>query len=205
MKRIISILFAVIIVSTSFAQSNFITVGAGFLNPKARVQYEHGFSDMHSTGANLGYYFANWTGPRLEGFYRIYFGGDYERGMFFQASAGAGLFSFALGDDDLTTFDYYDAATGITTTYDIYKSGGSWLSSGGGLAFGGKLTTNGGFVFETTLGYQFWSPPPSNYSEDYDDYYALSTAAADAIETIGYYVVGPGFPLHLQVKLGFNF
>ena len=31
-------------------------------------------------------------GPRLEGFYRIYFGGDNEKGMFMQATAGAGIF-----------------------------------------------------------------------------------------------------------------
>jgi hypothetical protein len=71
------------------------------------VQFEHGFGDMHSTGANLGYYFANWTGPRLEGFYRIYFGGDNEKGMFMQTSAGAGAFSYALDDDAITDFYYY--------------------------------------------------------------------------------------------------
>ena len=49
----------------------------------------------------------NWKGPRLEGFYRIYFGGDNEKGMFMQATAGAGLFSYVFDDDDLT-FTYYD-------------------------------------------------------------------------------------------------
>ena len=99
----------------------------------------------------------------------------------------------------MTTFDYNG------NTYDIYEDGGRWLTSGGGIAFGGKLTARGGFVFESTVGYHFWTPPPSNYSSDYDDYYALNAGAADVVETIGYYVVGPGFPLHFQVKLGINF
>ena len=54
------------------------TVGAGVLNTKVRVQFEHGFQDMMSAGANLSYYTQNWKGPRLEGFYRIYFGDDNE-------------------------------------------------------------------------------------------------------------------------------
>ena len=195
MKKIVSILCAGMIIFSASAQSNSLTTGIGLLNAKVRVQFEHGFADMHSTGVNLGYYLVNWTGPRLEGFYRIYFGGDNEKGMFLQASAGAGLFSYALDDDGLTTFDY----NGVT--YDRYNSDGSWMTAGGGVAFGGKATTNGGFVFESSLGYQFWSPPPPNASSDYD----LYANASDAVEMLGYYVVGPGFPLMFQVKLGFNF
>ena len=82
MKKIILLLFIGALTFNVSAQSNSLTAGIGLLNPKVRVQIEHGFGDMHSTGANLGYYFANWTGPRLEGFYRIYFGGDNEKGMF---------------------------------------------------------------------------------------------------------------------------
>ena len=201
MKKIILLLFIGALTFNVSAQSNSLTAGIGLLNPKVRVQFEHGFGDMHSTGANLGYYFANWTGPRLEGFYRIYFGGDNEKGMFMQTSAGAGAFSYALDDDAITDFYYYDAS-GQYVTSSIYKDGGTWITAGGGIAFGGKLTTRGGFVFESTMGYHFWSPPPSNYSSDYDDFY-VSTGSA--LETLGYYVVGPGFPLHFQVKLGFNF
>ena len=201
MKKIILLLFIGALTFNVSAQSNSLTAGIGLLNPKVRVQLEHGFGDMHSTGANLGYYFANWKGPRLEGFYRIYFGGDNEKGMFMQASGGFGSFSYAL--EDITTFDYYNASTGQFTTYDLYE-GGRWITAGGGIAFGGKMTTRSGFVFESTMGYQIWSPPPSNYSSYYNDYYA-STAAADAAETLGYYVVGPGFPLQFQIKLGYNF
>ena len=201
MKKIILLLFIGSLTFNVSAQSNSLTAGIGLLNPKVRVQLEHGFGDMHSTGANLGYYFANWKGPRLEGFYRIYFGGDNERGMFMQASAGAGAFSYAIDTDAITEF-YYTDANGLNVTSSIYKDGGTWITAGGGLAFGGKLTTRGGFVFESTVGYHFWSPPPSNYTSDYDDFY-VSTGSA--LETIGYYVVGPGFPLHFQIKLGFNF
>jgi len=201
MKKIILLLFIGALTFNVSAQSNSLTAGIGLLNPKVRVQLEHGFGDMHSTGANLGYYFANWKGPRLEGFYRIYFGGDNEKGMFMQASGGFGSFSFAL--EDVTTFEYYNPSTAQYTTYDLYE-GGRWITAGGGIAFGGKMTTRSGFVFESTMGYQIWSPPPSNYSSYYNDYYA-ATAVVDAAETLGYYVVGPGFPLQFQIKLGYNF
>ena len=206
MRRTILLLFIGALSFNVFAQSNSLTTGFGILNPKVRVQYEAGFGDMHSAGVNLGYYLVNWTGPRLEGFYRIYFGGDHEKGMFMQASAGAGMFSYALDDDAETTFDYVDPVTGVTTNYDIYNSGGTWVTSGGGIAFGGKMTSRGGFVFESTMGYQIWTAPPSNYSSNYDDYWANSAAGAvDAVETLGYYLIGPGFPLQFQIKLGFNF
>ena len=201
MKKIILLLFIGALSFNVSAQSNSLTAGIGLLNPKLRVQFEHGFADMHSAGANLGYYFANWKGPRLEGFYRIYFGGDNEKGMFMQASGGFGSFSYAL--EEITTFDYYNPSTGQFTTYDLYEDG-RWITAGGGIAFGGKMTTRSGFVFETTMGYQIWSPPPTNYSSYYDDYYGTS-AAADAAETLGYYLVGPGFPLQFQMKLGYNF
>jgi hypothetical protein len=204
MKKIILLLFIGALSFNVFAQSNSLTTGFGILNPKVRVQYEAGFGDMHSAGVNLGYYFVNWTGPRLEGFYRIYFGGDNEKGMFMQASAGAGLFSFAIDEESTTEFTYTE--NGVVLTSDIYNSSGTWITSGGGIAFGGKMTSRGGFVFESTMGYQIWTPPPSNYSSEYDDYYYLSTGSAlDVAETLGYYVVGPGFPLHFQIKLGYNF
>jgi len=194
MKKIILLLFIGALTFNVSAQSNSLTAGMGLLNTKVRVQLEHGFNYNMSTGANLSYYMVNWKGPRLEGFYRIYFGDDNERGMFAQAKAGAGLFSNVWDGDDLTF-------TSNGTTYDVYDSN-SWMTVGGGIAFGGKITTTGGFVFETTLGYHFWTPPTNQYSSDYDDYY---DDALNAFETVGYYVVGPGFPLDMQVKFGFMF
>ena len=194
MKKIILLLFIGALNFNVSAQSNSVTAGMGLLNAKIRVQLEHGFNNNMSTGANLSYYMVNWKGPRLEGFYRIYFSDDNEKGMFVQAKAGAGLFSNVWDGDDLTFTD-----NGIT--YDVYESN-TWMTVGGGIAFGGKITTRGGFVFETTLGYHFWTPPLDNYSDDYDNYYPSSI---NAVETIGYYVVGPGFPIDMQVKFGFNF
>jgi len=194
MKKVILFLFIGALAFNVSAQSNSVTAGMGLLNTKVRVQLEHGFNYNMSTGANLSYYMENWKGPRLEGFYRIYFGDDNERGMFAQAKAGAGLFSNVWDGDDLTF-------TSNGTTYDVYDSN-SWMTVGGGIAFGGKITTTGGFVFETTLGYHFWTPPTNQYSSDYDDYY---DDALNAFETVGYYVVGPGFPLDMQVKFGFMF
>jgi hypothetical protein len=195
MKKIILLLFIGALNFNVSAQSNSVTAGMGLLNAKIRVQLEHGFNNNMSTGANLSYYMVNWKGPRLEGFYRIYFSDDNEKGMFVQAKAGAGLFSNVWDGDDLT----FTASNGIT--YDVYESN-TWMTVGGGIAFGGKITTRGGFVFETTLGYHFWTPPLDNYSDDYDNYYSSSI---NAVETIGYYVVGPGFPIDMQVKFGFNF
>ena len=194
MKKIILLLFIGALNFNVSAQSNSVTAGMGLLNAKIRVQLEHGFNNNMSTGANLSYYMVNWKGPRLEGFYRIYFSDDNEKGMFVQAKAGAGLFSNVWDGDDLTFTD-----NGIT--YDVYESN-TWMTVGGGIAFGGKITTRGGFVFETTLGYHFWTPPLDNYSDDYDNYYSSSI---NAVETIGYYVVGPGYPIDMQVKFGFNF
>ena len=191
MKKIILLLLIGALSFNVSAQSNYLTAGLGVLNAKVRVQFEHGFEDMHSTGVNVGYYLENWTGPRAEAFYRIYFGGDYEKGMFMQASAGAGMFSFAL-DDDLSSL----------YSYNIYNDQSTWTTLGGGIALGGKMTSRGGFVFESTMGFQIWSAPPSNYSDQYND--ALIDGFGDAVETVGYYVVGPGFPLHFQVKFGFN-
>jgi hypothetical protein len=170
MKKIILLLFIGALNFNVSAQSNSVTAGMGLLNAKIRVQLEHGFNNNMSTGANLSYYMVNWKGPRLEGFYRIYFSDDNEKGMFVQAKAGAGLFSNVWDGDDLTFTDY----NGIT--YDVYESN-TWMTVGGGIAFGGKITTRGGFVFETTLGYHFWTPPLDNYSDDYDNYYSSSINA----------------------------
>ena len=199
MKKIILLLFIGALTFNVSAQSNSLTAGLGLLNTKIRVQLEHGFNNNMSTGANLSYYMVNWKGPRLEGFYRIYFSDDNEKGMFFQGKAGVGMFSNVWDGDDLN-FNYYDV-NGNYVEADVYDSN-SWMTIGGGIAFGGKITTRGGFVFETTLGYHFWTPPLENYSDEYNNYYA---SAANAVETIGYYVVGPGFPLDMQIKFGYKF
>lgn len=193
MKKLFTIIFVATLTLSTSAQSNSLTAGVGLLNAKVRVQLEHGFADKMTTGANLSYYLVNWKGPRLEGFYRLYFTDDSDIGAFFQTKAGVGLFSNVL-DGELTTFELGGE------TYDIFEKS-TFTTVGGGIGFGYKYTANGGFVFETTLGYAFWSPPSDNYTDEYQDYSELGYA----FETIGYYLVGPGFPLDFQLKFGYNF
>ena len=190
MKRIITILCAGMITFSASAQSS-VTAGFGLLNAKVRIQYEHGFADMHSAGANLGLYLQGQNGQRLEGFYRIYFGGDNERGMFMQASAGAGMFSY-----------FFDSADQVSiNSIDLYKDEGETFTTfGGSIGFGGKMTSRGGFVFESTLGFQIWTPPPSNFNEDY-----VGLDDVDDATNIVLFYLGPGFPLMFQMKFGFNF
>lgn len=193
MKKLFTIIFVATLTLSTSAQSNSLTAGVGLLNAKVRVQLEHGFADKMTTGANLSYYLVNWKGPRLEGFYRLYFTDDSDIGAFFQTKAGVGLFSNVL-DGELTTFELGGE------TYDIFEKS-TFTTVGGGIGFGYKYTANGGFVFETTLGYAFWSPPSDNYTDEYQAYSELGYA----FETIGYYLVGPGFPLDFQLKFGYNF
>ena len=197
MKRLFTLLLVTTISLSASSQSNSLTAGAGLLNAKVRVQLEHGFADKMTTGANLSYYLVNWKGPRLEGFYRYYFADDNEKGAFFQAKAGVGFFSNVLDDLDgyVTTFELGGE------TYDIFEKS-TFTTVGGGIGFGYKYTANGGFVFETTLGYAGWTPPVDSYSSEYDLYY---NSLAGAAETIGYYVIGPGFPLDFQLKFGYSF
>ena len=196
MKKIILLLFIGALSFNLSAQSNSLTAGLGLLNAKVRIQYEHGFGDMHSTGANLGLYLQGNTGQRLEGFYRIYFGGDNEKGMFMQATAGAGMFSYIFDEDDLLIND------GVNFLYN--DDGDKFTSFGGSIGMGGKMTSRGGFVFESTIGFQIWTPPSSNFNEAYiagDPTYADLN---DGVNTVLYYL-GPGFPLRFQMKFGYNF
>ena len=48
MRKIILLLFIGALTFNVSAQSNSLTAGIGLLNPKVRVQLEHGFGDMHS-------------------------------------------------------------------------------------------------------------------------------------------------------------
>ena len=112
-----------------------------------------------------------------------------------QASAGAGMFSYLFSSDD----QFIDQ-NGIS----LYKDDGEMFTTfGGSIGLGGKLTTRGGFVFESTLGFQLWTPPPSNFNEDFVEAnpgYAFGDAA-----NIALFYLGPGFPLMYQMKFGFNF
>ena len=195
MKKIILLLFVVALTFNLSAQSNSVTAGVGLLNSKVRIQYEHGFGDMHSTGANLSLYLVGQNGQRLEGFYRIYFGGDNEKGMFMQATGGVGIFSYFLESSDLSINN---------NGYYLYEDNGDKFTSfGGSLGLGGKMTTRGGFVFESTLGFQLWTPPASNFNEDYVT--ANPGEALGDATNVALYYLGPAFPLMFQMKFGFMF
>jgi hypothetical protein len=183
MKRIIAILCAGMIAFSASAQSSALTAGIGLLNTKVRVQFEHGFGDIHSTGANLGLYLQANAGQRLEGFYRIYFGGDNEKGMFFQATAGAGMFSYIFDEEDLLISD----ASGNFLYND---DGDKFTSFGGSIGMGGKVTSRGGFVFESTIGFQIWTPPPSNFNDAYLSSNPTYADLNDGVNTALYYL-GP--------------
>ena len=64
MKKIILVLVIACSSSIIIAQSKAISGSFGVLNPKLRVQYEHGLGDAASVGVNTNIYFVNWKGPR---------------------------------------------------------------------------------------------------------------------------------------------
>jgi hypothetical protein len=195
MKKIILLFFIGALSFNTYGQSNSVTAGIGLLNTKVRIQYEHGFGDMHSTGANLSLYLIGQNGQRLEGFYRIYFGGDNEKGMFMQATGGVGIFSYFLDDADLTI---------NSNGFYLYEDNGDKFTSfGGSLGLGGKMTSRGGFVFESTIGFQLWTPPASNFNEDYIN--ANPNQIIGDATNIALYYLGPAFPLMFQMKFGYNF
>jgi len=200
MKKSIAILCSVMITFSVAAQDMALTGAVGLLNAKVRVQYEHLIGDNSSAGANLNYYFVNWTGPKLEGFYRWYFGRDgNEEGLFMQAKGGMGILS-----NLYYSTDYYIPGS---TSY-IYDNK-YWNTFGGGIAFGGKVVTRAGFVFESHIGYHIWTPPVYNFSNEYTNYQNSSyyNAAQDAAalgEAIGWYLT-TGMPLDFQMKFGWQF
>jgi len=179
------------------AQSKAISGSFGILNPKLRVQYEHGLGDAASVGANVNFYLVNWKGPRIEGFFRYYFGRDgNESGLFMQAKGGFGILTHVWDGDEL----YF---TYLGQQYDYYDSK-TWTTVGGGIAFGGKVVGRSGFLFESHIGYHFWSPPTTNYSSGYNNYYSLAAAGATIAETLGWYLT-TGFPIDIQMKFGYQF
>jgi len=189
-------LFTLLFVNESIAQSTAITGMVGLLNAKARVQYEALLGDQSSVGVNLNYYFVNWTGPKLEAFYRMYLGRDgNEEGVFIQLKGGTGI---------LSNLEYAEAFTYNGSSYNMYENK-TWQTIGGGIAIGGKVVGRSGFVFESHIGYHFWSPPTYRYTADYDTHYesALQNGAAIG-ETIGWYLT-TGFPLDVQMKVGWQF
>ena len=197
MKKIIAFLCAGLITFSVAAQDMAISGTFGLLNPKLRVQYEHLVGDQSSAGANLNVYFVNWTGPKVEGFYRWYFGRNgNEEGLFMQGKAGVGILTNLYYENDEWLIP------GSTTDY-IYDNK-YWQTYGGGIAFGGKVATRSGFIFESHIGYHIWTPPVYNFSDEYNTYTSTVQNAAALGEAIGWYLT-TGMPLDFQMKFGWQF
>ena len=109
-----AVLFTLLFVNQSIAQSTAITGMVGLLNAKARAQYEVLLGDQSSVGANLNYYFVNWTGPKLEAFYRMYLGRDgNEEGVLIQLKGGSGI---------LSNLEYAETFSYNGNTYNLYEN-----------------------------------------------------------------------------------
>ena len=217
MKYISLLLFCSLLTFGVSAQSHSLTAGVGIFNPKLRVQFEHSLNSNKSAGANLTYYLDNWKGPRLEGFYRFYFSDffgkfnkrgtsasyDNENGFYHQFKVGVGLFTNVFDDGDDLIFTYYDD-DGNLSSAELYESN-NWINFGIGSATGYKFTSNGGFVFEATFGMQIWSKPWSGPKDNYKLGYQYFDVWDFLRSTEpNYYIIGPGFPLDLQIKFGFK-
>jgi len=152
----------------------------GIINFKARIQYELPIGDNMSTGANLNYYFVNWTGPIIEPFFRIYSkkSGNSE-GWFLQGKLGYG---------NLKSLDEY-------FQLDSNYTNKRWSTFGGGIAVGNKFFISDNLTIEPLLGIRLYSAPSFN-----DEEYEL----AELGEDIGWGLT-TGFPLDLQIKIGYQF
>ena len=183
MKKFV-ILFSILFFFSEFSHSqnwegNF-SGTVGLINFKVRVQYEIPIGEKYSTGANLNYYFINWTGPLIEPFFRIYSKkhGNYE-GWFLQGKVGYG---------NLKSLDEYFE---LDPSYKTKR----WSSVGGGVAVGNKFFINDKLTIEPLMGLRIYSGPNFN-DEDYD----WSSLGED----IGWGLT-TGFPLDLQIKIGYQF
>jgi len=110
----------------------------GILNAKIRLQYEIPIGDKFSTGANLNYYFVNWTGPLIEPFSRYYVSEGNKSGGFFQLKAGYGNLS---------------SLNSTSKRLSIF---------GGGVAWGYKCLKKSGFTIEPIIGVRVYSNPEWN-------------------------------------------
>jgi hypothetical protein len=158
-----------------------VSIGAGILNAKVRVQYEKSFRDRASFGANLNYYFANWKGPVLEPFARIYGKKDGNaEGFFGEAKLVAG---------NLSTLNFDENSYAISNK--------RWSTFGFGVDFGYKFLIKDHFTIEPLFGFRLISPPIYKYNDGYDQTMVFAEGAAWYLTT--------GFPLNFNLKFGYQF
>lgn len=152
-------------------------------NPKLTAQVELPIRQRSSYGIALNYYFVNWTGPMVEPLLRFYGRrhGNAE-GSFFQLKMIYG---------NLSTLDFKE--------YNGALKNERWNTFGCGLAYGYKFKASEHFTIEPLGGFRFLTPPYYRYYPYIDE-----SIYASITEGVIWYV-SSGFPLDVQVKLGYQF
>ena len=142
-----------------------------------RLQCELPLGDKFSYGANLNYYFVNWTGPVIEPFARFYISNnDNESGFFFQGKAMYGNLAYTtISNTSKTRFSTY----------------------GFGLGCGYKILAGSSFTVEPLIGYRILTPPHNGDAE------GLLTPDQTG-EDIAWYLT-TGLPFDFQLKFGMQF
>lgn len=183
MKKLVSVIAFIALVTISQAQNwkGNGSAGFGILNAKARLQYEMSLSSQFSVGADVNWYFVNWTGPIIEPFARVYGKSGNDKGFFGQFKLGYG--SLSVLDDELLKTDVK-----------------RWSTFGAGIGCGYKFLIGSHFTIEPYFGVRLYSGP--TYSINTSNSYF--NAGASVGETIGWYVT-TGLPVEFNWKVGYQF
>ncbi len=158
------------------------SAGFGLLNPKARIQYEMPLNKQFTLGANMNWYFANWQGPIIEPFVRVYGKNGNDDGFFGQ---------FKLGYGNLTTADINP---------DLYSNTRSSVF-GGGLGCGYKFLVANHFTIEPYFGVRLYTTPTYDYKTTTD---AFSSSVNDVAGGVGWFLT-TGLPIEFNWKIGYQF
>ncbi len=190
----IAIVAALFFSMTAFGQAKEIklnVLGAAFSN--YTLGYEHGLSETGSVGLWVNYAEYGTGDNKIQGLgfipeYRFYFSPDDEIDGFFVGP-------YAKYTTLSNTYDISAPnSTGVTETYNTKVS---VSRIGLGLNLGRKWATDGGFVFETALGFgKFLSNNVSYNVQEVQDYY-------DDLDDD--YILFAGIDLRLAISVGYRF
>lgn len=159
-----------------------ITAGYGYLNEKVRLQYEHPLNNRLTVGGNVNYYLQNWKGPIVEPFFRFYNKSGNEEGFFGQVKVGYG---------NLTTV--------YATKDEPFVLNKRMNTFGAGLGYGYKYLYDDRFVFETYIGFRYYTYTPTEYSAQYYSMYNV-----EGIKTLVWHI-STGLPVEANFKIGYQF
>jgi len=208
-----------------------LTITIGGVNPliqKSQIQLEHMLGDatQHwSIGENIQYHLGLlnqteiWSGPKVSVFGRYYLKDQtikHGKDWFVQLKAGAALLTNPFADyNDLYLYD--DTGLPINDPSGnhiaILEDSDTWLSYGGGVAFGYKNVSCNGWVVEAFLGYHYWAAP-SYFTSEFKDWvkdenneFSQDNNLNGNLEDVENSVTSAwfwtyGFPLDLQFKVG---